>query len=142
MRFRRTWRDGPESERERSERSERLERLERLERSERSARHQLFEERRRVLMDVDALAAAAVAAGLAKGGVDRRVAAVVLGVEVGAVLHEKLDDIVPAPAGGFVQRREAARIFRVDVAASLQQQLQRFDRPLLRVLRQIEASRV
>ena len=47
---------------------------------------------------------------------------------------QERDHVVPAPARRLVQRRQAARVLRVDVAAGLQQQLQRRDRALLRVL--------
>ena len=55
---------------------------------------------------------------------------------------EELHDVVPAPARRLVQRRQAARVLRIDVAAGLDQQLQRLDRSLLRVLAQVEAARI
>ena len=82
-------------------------------------------------MDVDALTAAAVAAGFSQRGVYGRHAPIVLRVQVGAVLDEEPDDVVPAPAGGLVERSQAAlTVLRVDVGAGRQQKRQRLMRAL------------
>src|SRR5437667_2310347 len=108
-----------------------------------AARHQLAEKRRGVFVNVDALPAAAVATGFAQRGVNGRHAAVVLRLQVGAVIDEALHDIIPAPAGRLVERRQTTRVFlRVDVGAGRQEQLQRFDRALLNVLGGVETARV
>ena len=58
-------------------------------------------------------------------------ASIVLGVQIGTVDDEELDDVVPSPSCGFVEPCQAARVLRIDITACLEKQCQRFNRSLL-----------
>src|SRR5665213_2318992 len=67
-------------------------------------------------------------AGFAVSGVERREAALILDVRLGAFRQEKLHDLVVALQRRAVKRRLAAAVHGVDVHAAFEADLDRFNR--------------
>ena len=90
-------------------------------------RHQFPEKSRRARMKFSslstALATTALAASCSRRGIQGCRASSIFGVQLGSVIGEELNDLVPSPACGAVERRLAAPGFgRVDFAAALDQE--------------------
>src|SRR5262245_27730546 len=92
-------------------------------------------------MDVDALTAAAIAAGLAERRVHRRHSTVIFRVEIGATIDQQLNSSIPAPKSSAVERSLSTNVvLPIDFAASIEEKLQRLDGALRRVICREDAA--
>src|SRR5207248_2437082 len=93
-------------------------------------------------MHVDALAAAAVAAGFAERRFDRRIPTVVFRIELGAVFGEELHDVVPSPERGSMHQSLSLGIRGINISSGLEQKIERRDGSLLNIFGVVPAARV
>ena len=90
--------------------------------------HQASKQRSRILVYIDALAAAAVAACFAQCGIDGCHAAGVFRIQPGAMIDEETNHVVPAPECGAVQRSLAPLAFaQIDFTAGFQKEIEGID---------------